>query len=104
MLEEFRLLVDVEPSLQDRENRRRAERVPILLPASLESGTHHYNAKLLNIVPGGAMFESNAPLAACSPVVVRCGTVIANAVIAWRKDDRVGVRFEIPLAGAQLAE
>lgn len=93
-----------ESSLQAHRNRRVAERVPILVPASLDSRNHRYNAKLLNICGEGAMFESRALLAESSRVVVRCGTVVVKAVIVWRKGDRVGVSFETPLAHAQITE
>jgi len=67
-------------------------------------GTQDSTAKLLNIVPEGAMLETSMSLPECSAVVVRLGTLAVEAEIVWRKLNRVGVKFKSPLSDDRLRE
>lgn len=84
--------------------RRGQKRAPVVVPATVMTGTQDSTAKLLNIVPEGAMLETSTPLPECSAVVVRLGTLAVEAEIVWRKLNRVGVKFKSPLSDDRLRE
>lgn len=74
------------------------------MPATLRLETQDYTAKILNLVHAGAMLESSAPVEPNSKVMLRCGTVAANAIVVWSDAGRVGINFETPLTDDQVRE
>lgn len=85
-------------------DRRTAERQSVEVAAIVSVGARDYTAKVLNIVEGGAMIETAAPLLVSSAISVGCGSISTDAVVVWKKFGRVGVRFLVPLAYHQLTE
>lgn len=84
--------------------RRGSERVAVVVPATIQLDTRDYTAKILNVVHEGAMLETSAPVEVDSRLVLRCGTVAANAVVVWTDAGRIGINFETPLSHAQVSE
>jgi len=84
--------------------RRQSERLRVLVPATVECGNKRYTAKVLNIVPTGAMIETSAPLAPRCRLRLCCGTLSEMAVVVWRDEQRAGVKFLWPLTDAHVRE
>jgi hypothetical protein len=91
-------------SIDDREDRRVSERITVGLPASISVGTRRHIAKLVNTTRHGAMLEMGVPLLVRSRVVVNCGTISAEAVVIWNKDNMLGVKFREPITEVQVRE
>lgn len=91
-------------AVDDRLDRRGSQRLPMCVPASVEVGTQRFTARLANLVAGGAMLETMAPVIPGGSVIVRCGTIAAEAKIVWRRTGRIGVRFCTPLNEADVRE
>jgi hypothetical protein len=91
-------------ALWNDEDRRRSERFPVALPASVCLGAAKHTAKLINIVSGGAMLETRVELDVSAALVVSCGTINARATVVWTEGDRAGVKFVHPLSEAEVNE
>jgi hypothetical protein len=92
------------PAVDDRLDRRGLQRLPVGLPASVEVGTQSFTARLANLVVGGAMLETMAPVIPGNSVTLRCGTIAAEAKIVWKKTGRIGVKFCTQLSDAEVRE
>ena len=90
---------------QEWEDRRRAERFPVALPAFLKFQGENHNARLINLAHGGALIETVATLPPLnSAVALHCGTIVARAMVVWTTDRQIGVKFETSLTDAQVNE
>ena len=72
---------------------RKVERVPILVPASMQVNGRESPVRVVNITQYGAQFETAASVASRSRLTLRCGGIVAEAVVIWTMTGRVGVRF-----------
>jgi hypothetical protein len=52
----------------------------------------------------GAMLEVCAPLTEGTSLVLRCGSIDADAVVVWIKQLRIGLNFTAPLSERQIDE
>jgi hypothetical protein len=84
--------------------RRNGARSDLALPALVSSGGKDYSARIINIAPMGAMLEVSAPLVQGTSLVLRCGSIDADAVVVWIKGLRMGVKFITPLSERRIAE
>jgi hypothetical protein len=84
--------------------RRRCERVPVLVPSTVGSGESRQRAHLLNLSAYGALIQTTAPLRLHSRLTFRCGTVAATASVLWRDDENYGLAFAYPLTEAEIVE
>lgn len=50
------------------------------------------------------MIETSAQLYTGTPLLLRCGSIIADAVVVWSKGCQTGVTFAAPLSDRDLAE
>lgn len=91
-------------TVQDKPDRRLSQRLCLVVPAFIQVGDEGFTAKLSNIVPGGAMLETSAPVVPGGRVRVRCGTISAEAQVIWWRSGRIGVKFLTPLTEAQVEE
>lgn len=83
---------------------REHQRTPLVLPASISFENEEYSVRLINLGRGGAMIECSASPPLRSSVLLRCGSVAANAKVIWKKAAQVGVRFHSTLSEQQIAE
>ena len=83
--------------------RRAAARLPVTVPATLQVGEQRSAARLANIECAGAMLETSAPVLVGASAPFHCGTVSADATFVWTRTGRIGIRFVIPLAEAEVA-
>ena len=85
---------------EDRNERRRASRVPVELDARMrELGTSGIEAKVLNISERGFMAESEGHFEVGSRVwLMLPGRERANAVIRWTAGDKLGAEFAEPIS------
>jgi hypothetical protein len=79
-------------------------RIRVAVPASITVGHQDYPARVTNIAPGGAMLETEAELQMNGRIIVRCGTVCAEAKVIWKNPGTIGVSFLAPLAQAEVDE
>lgn len=49
------------------------------------------------------MIECSAPVPPAASFVLRCGSIVASAMIVWGKEGRYGINFRSPLSGQELA-
>jgi hypothetical protein len=83
-------------------DRRKWLRSDLALPVIVISGGKDYTARITNIAPMGAMLELSAPLTEGTTLLLRCGSIEAEAVVVWMKNLRIGVMFSAPLNGRQI--
>lgn len=83
---------------------RATPRLAVAIPAAINVGAQDFGARILNLATGGAMVETSAPVLLNSALTLRCGTIVAGAVVAWRNAERIGIRFHDPLTEAQVHE
>ena len=84
--------------------KREGMRFDVALPATAMIMGKDYSVRVLNVALGGAMFETSAPLAARSRLIFRCGTIRADATVAWQSGGCTGVRFDRLLSVRDVAE
>ncbi|HJQ16911.1 MAG TPA: PilZ domain-containing protein [Allosphingosinicella sp.] len=92
-----------DPSRPASLDRRDAMRTPVSVPVLVDCGDRRQTAQLHNLSEGGAMVETPVPLVKGEPVVVTCGLLKAEGVIAWQEDHRAGIVFGNPLDEMQIA-
>jgi len=76
-------------------DRRAHERKSVLLEAAISDGALQEDSVLLNISEGGAMLRVSDPFMCPTSLDVeisRIGSIPAE--VAWRRDDKIGVRFK----------
>lgn len=74
------------------------------LPAVVRIRDTDHSARIVNIAPGGAMIETSAILDVGLPVTLRCGSIVADAIVMWSEGFRTGVNFAVSLSDRDLAE
>lgn len=86
-------------SLAPRElsERRRVERLPALLPASIEVNQQNFTARVLDIARGGVMLEAAAAILPGTRLRLRCGHIEAEALVIWAHCGLFGIEFTKPL-------
>lgn len=89
-----------EAGVEQREHVRSA----LGLPAIVSVEDQDYSARIVNIAPGGAMIETPALLRTGMSVLLRCGSIFAQAVVVWSSGCQTGVNFVVPLNDRELAE
>lgn len=83
---------------------RGQERFSIALPATAAISGRDHCVRVLNVAPGGAMFEVSTALAVESRLVFRCGTISVTATVAWQAGGRTGVSFDEDLDAREVKE
>lgn len=91
-------------NIRENGNERTGKRVRVAVPASITVGNQDFSVKVANIVRGGAMLETTAPLDPGVKGMFFCGTVAAEATVIWKKSGRIGLKFFRPLTDAQVNE
>ena len=84
----------------DEADRRRAERLPIEIEATVrELGANGIEARLLNISERGFMAQSDGRFEVGSRVwLMLPGRGRANAVVKWTAGDKLGAEFAEPIS------
>lgn len=84
----------------DAADRRRADRVPIEIEATVrELGTNGLEARVLNISERGFMAQSEGRFEVGSRVwLMLPGKGRANAVVKWTAGDKLGAEFAEPIS------
>lgn len=85
------------------EDRRVYPRVPVALPAFLQSDGIRHHVQLLDISAGGAKLDCPVDLPLGVSVFLDCGVVARAAVVRWKNAGVVGMRFERELGESELA-
>lgn len=93
-----------EAATVNQRDRRQARRTEISVPAFIFREGDSIRTRLLNIVAGGAMFETASDLEVGSELELRCGSIEAECTVVWEKDGLVGVKFSSLLADAEVEE
>jgi len=91
-------------AVKEEYERREWPRLRVALPASVTTASQDFNAKLVNIERCGAMLETAAVVEAGSRVMLRCGTIDAEATVIWAESGGVGIRLLTRLTDSQIAE
>jgi hypothetical protein len=79
-------------------------RIPVAVPASISVQNQEFTARLANIAPGGAMLETLAEPEMGARMVLRCGTIAAEAKVIWKEPGILGVSFVSPLCEGDVDE
>ena len=87
-----------------RREQRREERLTVALPATAASGDKIYGVLVMNLAHGGAMIDASAALPVRSRITFQCGSIMRKATVAWQSGRQIGIRFDRPLAGPEVAE
>jgi hypothetical protein len=80
------------------------ERQRATVPAIIEADGQRYSARLANVHRSGALLETRAALSAGTLATFQCGSIAAEALIAWSEQGRIGVTFVPPLSQQELQE
>lgn len=94
------------PSPQDRDpfaDRRVHPRVPVALPAFLDTGGRRHSVQMLDLSAGGVKLNCSASLSAGSTVMLDCGTFGRAAVVRWQNGEFLGLSFESELNDREMA-
>ena len=95
------------PSSQDDTpfaDRRIYPRVPVALPALLQSGGERHAVQLLDLSPGGAKLNCAASLSVGAAVTLDCGTLGRSAVVRWQNGGLLGLCFDSELDAREVSE
>lgn len=84
-------------------DRRVYPRVPVALPAFLEAADKRHSVQILDLSAGGAKVEFGARLSSGTAVILQCGTLRREAVVRWKADGALGLRFKSELDARELA-
>lgn len=88
-------LASIPPAVAD--ERRRARRVPCLIPVELQADGLSQIAKLVEISRSGGRLRTALPLAPGQKVTVARGSVTLSGRVAWVRDETAGLRFTRPM-------
>ena len=85
---------------EDRDERRRSERLPVELDAKMrELGANGVDARILNISETGFMAVADGQFEVGSRVwLMLPGRERANAVVKWTAGDKLGAEFAEPIS------
>ena len=91
-------------NIRENGNERTGKRVRVAVPASITVGNQDFSLRVANILRGGALLETTAPLDPGAKGMFFCGTVATEATVVWNKSGRIGLMLFRPLADAQVSE
>jgi hypothetical protein len=83
--------------------RRVGMRTSLTVPVLIETSNGPCSARLCNLSEGGAMVETHVPMKIGEHVVVNCGSIAADGVVAWEEDNFSGIEFDRPLDENEVA-
>lgn len=83
-------------------DRRAAPRVPVALPAFLQSGGVRQSVRILDLSSGGAKLDCQTGLQAGTAVVLDCGMLRCEAVVRWENGGAMGIRFDRELTEREV--
>jgi hypothetical protein len=83
---------------------RKHARFPVSLPATLSTEDNVHGARLIDIAAGGAMIETDARVTIGFPLHLRCGSILARGIVVWKRDQRLGFKFDHALSEIYLEE
>ena len=83
---------------------RSAPRLPVSLPAIVQIGQLQLSARIENISCGGAALEMETPIVKGTRILLSCGTIRHDAIVAWSYSGQFGVTFKLPLTNAEVRE
>lgn len=85
--------------------RREGERTPLDRPATLDTRRHTQSARTVDVSRGGACVRCDTMLVESGETVtLTVDAVRARGSVTWKTMDRLGIRFEIPIAVSALQE
>lgn len=84
--------------------RRKHVRTSVGLPAIVRADGKDYSVRIADIGPEGAMLETSARLHPGDSLSLRCGSIVADAMVVWARGWQIGVNFAYPLNERELAE
>lgn len=79
-------------------------RYKTFLPASLASETGTMRAHILDVSASGARVHSPSPLAMGARVTLMLPGEHRRAEVAWSRETKAGLRFDVPLSQAMIGE
>lgn len=87
-----------------RRERRRYKRTHVLFSGNLVSGKRAIEGLVLDLSPNGARIQFSEPIVTNSATTLRLAdSVDIDVEVAWRKDNRLGLRFrEMPARVASI--
>jgi hypothetical protein len=88
------------PSAEDSDpyaDRRAYPRVPVALPAFLQTDGERHAVQILDLSPGGAKLDCPASLPVGAAVILDCGTLGRSAVVRWQSGGVMGICFDSEL-------
>ena len=74
--------------------KRRSDRSKVYAPAHIDTPASRQVVTVIDISPTGAQLMGSAPPPSRPDVCLNINGLIVYATIAWRKDNRFGVKFE----------
>lgn len=84
------------------EERRTCPRVPVAMPAFLQTEGQRHAVHLLDLSAGGAMLKCAASLSTGTAVTLDCGTLARAAVVRWQTDGVLGICFDSELDAREV--
>ena len=84
--------------------RRRHDRFPVALPGTIQGPRGEASALIHDIGSGGAMIETELHLWPGAPVIVRCGTIEAQAIVTRRANGLSGLTFRANLSKQEVEQ
>jgi hypothetical protein len=73
--------------------RRTAPRMSVSLPVLINTSGSQHAAQLRNISRGGALLQARTVPDRGTRIVLSCGTIEADATVAWNDSSVFGLRF-----------
>ena len=77
-------------------------RYKTFLPCALEQEGDTLRAHILNLSATGAMIATPQTIRAKQSISLQFQSVSYKAVVVWARDDRAGLRFNLPLSHSTL--
>jgi hypothetical protein len=78
-------------------DRRVYPRVPVALPAFLQTDGERLAVQLLDLSPGGAKLNCPARISVGTTVMLDCGSLGRAAVVRWQNGEFLGLCFDSEL-------
>lgn len=78
-------------------DKRRAPRTCVSLPVLIEVEGDQHSALLHDLSRVGAMIEAGVSLRPGSGITLSCGTIETRAIVVWKDQSRIGVKFLGPV-------
>lgn len=84
--------------------KRKHVRSSVGLPAVVRADGKDYSVRVADIGPRGAMLVTSTPLHPGTPLSLRCGSIVADAMVVWTRGWQIGVNFAYPISDRELAQ